>query len=374
VHPDIAQSSLIEIIPLIPSPSFLQTSNKLLVLAFAPLKAIWQAAALYYVLGYRCKPAKWIMIQNPPFIPTFAVASVIAFFRRSRLVMDWHNFGYSLYALKFGDQHPLVKLHRWYELNGTRSVSTHLTVTNAMARFLRDAAKITAHALHDRPPKYFQPLNAEQRSLFVKKFGPTKYRKGGPEGKMKLIVSSTSWTPDEDFSLLLNALVEYSTASISDKGLPRIVAIITGKGPLKEFYLKQVEDLENAGKLSNVEIHTAWLSNEDYATLLGSADLGVSLHKSSSGLDLPMKVVDMFGTGLPVLGWSAFEAWSELVREGVNGMGFDSASGLAGLLKDLCHDGGTRLAKLREGAMRETDNRWDTEWDKVAGRIFGLVE
>jgi len=370
VHPDVKSSSLIKIVPIAPAPAFLQTSNRVLVLLFAPLKALWQAFALYYVMGYKADASEWILLQNPPFIPTFAIASFMAFFRNSKLIVDWHNFGYSLYALKFGNSHPFVQLHRLYEFGVAKFATVHFTVTDVMAQVLNEQAGVKAHPLHDRPPAHFQPLTQSQKGAFLERFEPTaKCSEKNP----KLLVSSTSWTPDEDFSILLDALVDYSIQYKRNVGLPKIIAVITGKGPQKEYYISKIDYLNEQGKLEAVEVHTAWLSNEDYALLLGSADLGVSLHMSSSGLDLPMKVVDMFGTGLPVIGWSKFQAWPELVHEGINGKGFGSSQELSALLTELFSNDGQKLKPLRHGALKECERRWDDEWDDVAGRILRLT-
>jgi beta-1,4-mannosyltransferase len=237
-----------------------------------------------------------------------------------------------------------------------------------MAKVLEKQAGVKAIPLHDRPPKHFQPLKKLERSSFLKGFGPT----SKATGNWRLLVSSTSWTPDEDFSILLNALVSYSDAVKQNASLPKIITVITGKGPQKEHYLAKIEQLKRENKLLATEIHTAWLSSEDYATLLGAADLGVSLHMSSSGLDLPMKVADMFGTGLPVVGWS-FEAWPELVKEGINGYGFESSEHLTELLVELLGNDGNKLSMLRQGALQECNWRWDDEWDKVGGQTFHLA-
>lgn len=318
-----------------------------------------------------------MLVQNPPSIPTLAVASLVCFIRNTELVIDWHNFGYSILALKLGNSHPLVRISALYERVFAKAAKHHFTVTHAMARVLKNSYGVTAQALHDRPGPMFRPISPQERHDFLSRLPETaQYAQdltASPSAPWKLIVSSTSWTADEDFSLLLDALCTYSARVAAKPSLPKILAIITGKGPQKPHYLSQIRALNQQKKLLNVVIQTAWLTSSDYATLLAAADLGVSLHTSSSGVDLPMKVVDMFGAGLPVVGWGKFEAWPELVKEDVNGKGFESSQQLAEQLLGLFGDGAALLDTLKRGALVESGNRWDEEWDRVGGKMFRLV-
>ena len=155
----------------------------------------------------------------------------------------------------------------------------NFTVTNAMKKDVTTWGGENVHVLYDKPHSRFHRLDSTARKEFLDRIRGEipileKVQKGVP-----LLVSSTSWTEDEDFSILLGAL------SICNEAKKEMVVAITGKGPQKQFYLDEI-DRKNFRYISIV---TPWLEVEDYPKLLGSATLGVCLHSSSSGLDLPMK-------------------------------------------------------------------------------------
>ncbi|KAJ1827846.1 mannosyltransferase, partial [Coemansia sp. RSA 2599] len=186
------------------------------------------------------------------------------------------------------------------------------------------------------------------------------------EGRPMLLVSSTSWTADEDFSVLLEALKMYDQAASEARNggsrLPSLAVLITGKGPQRAFYEQQICRL----RLKSVCIATAWLPAEDYPLLLGSADLGISLHTSSSGLDLPMKVVDMLGCGTPVCAYG-FSCIRELVNER-NGMVFGSAAELAQQIQGLACQLASRRGpyqQLLRGAEEFRRIDWETNYRPV---------
>ncbi len=99
---------------------------------------------------------------------------------------------------------------------------------------------------------------------------------------------------------------------------------MTGKGPLKDHYLNIFNQRNKEAWAGMINITTVWLTADDYPKLVQSADLGVCLHFSSSGYDLPMKVVDMFSASLPCIAFN-YLCIDELVEDGKNGRLFDNA-------------------------------------------------
>ncbi|KAL2173434.1 glycosyltransferase family 33 protein [Thermothelomyces heterothallicus CBS 202.75] len=387
-HPDIANSPGITITP-IPTPPSRPASIPFLL--FAPWKVLHQVYHLTRLLARVLPPAQWILVQNPPSIPTLAIAGLVCYLRNSKLIIDWHNYGWTILAGTRGRSHPFVALSKLYECYSGRLGHLHLTVTHAMAAQLRRPPYSLPQrilAVHDRPAAIFRPLaspSARKEILHrvLKDFPERALIPAILSGATRLVVSSTSWTPDEDFSLLLDALVRYASAAdtttttttTNDGTRTPLLAIITGKGPQRDLYVRRVAELTAAGRLPNVRVATAFLPFADYAALLACADLGICLHKSSSGVDLPMKVVDMFGAGLPVAAYRGYESFGELVKEGENGAGFETAEELAGILGRLLGDGGGKaeLERLRRGAVKEGSRRWDEEWDSTVGKVMGFV-
>eukprot|EP00826_Nyctotherus_ovalis_P022611 TRINITY_DN1748_c0_g2_i1.p1 TRINITY_DN1748_c0_g2~~TRINITY_DN1748_c0_g2_i1.p1 ORF type:complete len:206 (-),score=40.47 TRINITY_DN1748_c0_g2_i1:231-848(-) len=198
---------------------------------------------------------------------------------------------------------------KFYETKLGRLANGHLCVSKAMKKDLKNRYHITASVLYDKANKRFKLLPLEERHEFYRKFFNEQLFKQGEvqftivdgnrikqdANRPLIVVSSSSYTPDEDFTILVKAL-DLLDERITEIDNPFVV-VLTGRGPLEEHFA----EIFAAKKYNKIKVIMKWLEPDDYPRLLGAADLGICFHYSSSGLDLPMKIVDMFGCQLPVL-------------------------------------------------------------------------
>lgn len=119
---------------------------------------------------------------------------------------------------------------------------------------------------------------------FVSISSPSANRPALRSDRPALLVSSTSWTPDEDFSILLDALSRYEvearrrneTQEKDKDRLPKVLAIVTGKGPLKQDYMNRIVAREHEEDWKWVCCCSLWLEPEDYPVLLGKLNSAVN--------------------------------------------------------------------------------------------------
>lgn len=144
---------------------------------------------------------------------------------------------------------------------------------------------------------------------------------------------------------------------------------ITGKGPLQAAFELKL----SSHTWTTIRIATMWLPYHDYAELLGSADVGVSMHRSSSGLDIPMKIVDMVGAGIPNILSFEYPAISETLDFKVSL--FKDSHGLCMLISNIVQAIGNQkldekkplYSTLRMDSQSRNSNKgdWHHHWTNV---------
>ncbi len=261
------------------------------------LKVVHQLLAMLWIMMVQLPSPSNILMQNPPAIPTMMLCWLAARRHGASLVIDWHNFGHSIMALKHDTRGSLVRLARSHEAAWGRAADKSFCVTRAMQQELAgEEWRVRATVLYDRPPRRFCRSDAATAHELLGRLSAaladavpnssaadfavressewsggftvaTRIKPGsGPRQKAAaewrqdrpaIVVSSTSWTPDEDFGVLLEALVLYESAIAEEKksfnqqrqrheaddALPQLLVLITGRGPQREMYLRRVAQL-----------------------------------------------------------------------------------------------------------------------------------
>lgn len=320
-----------------------------------------------------------VLMQNPPAFPTLAVSWFTLRRRNVRFVVDWHNLGYTVLRLRLGRWHPAVRLARWYERLDARRVDANICVSRGMAAWLESRFGIARPTvLYDRPAAVFAPVDRAERERFRQGlFGRLGVRLGGNA----LIVCPTSWTEDEDLDLVIEAVrmledrIRGWESAAPGRRFTDIVILVTGDGARRTRFERLFAGLP----ARRVQLRARWLEPEEYPRVVGSADIGLCLHRSSSGLDIPMKVADLFGAGVPVCALDYGACLAERVRHGDNGLLFATARQLADVLFDLFETfpgDQAALERLRTGARRSARPTWDEGWERDAKPVLlpGQVE
>lgn len=163
---ELQNESLVTVVPINEPP---KKPNWLPQLVYYVLKTIFLFVQLIMVIFWNTSKHSHILVQNPPAIPTLAVAWLIGVYRQSKFIIDWHNYGYTILSLAVGSRNPLVNFSKLYEGVLGRRADVNVCVTRAMRDDLKQRWDVNAITLYDRPPQRFKSVEENERHrIFLK--------------------------------------------------------------------------------------------------------------------------------------------------------------------------------------------------------------
>jgi beta-1,4-mannosyltransferase len=291
-----------------------------------------------------------LLVQNPPAVPAVLVALAVAPLVGARVVVDWHNLTTEMLRLRLADAsgRALVRLTTSVVACAerlARHATAHFVVSDALAARAEMPAAVL---LRDRSPAAFvvTARDATRVGLADRIVSPT----------TAVVICPSSWSIDEDTDMLLDVAARW-------KGAP-VVVLLTGLGERRRDFEARAARLRGTLRLV-----TAWFAPEEFPHVLASADLGLCLHRSASGLDLPIKLAEMRGCCLPVAAID-YGALHEVSDAGT--LLFSSGDELLSLFGRLFATFPTtpELDDLRGRLSAQPVVTWEDEWHRLAAPVF----
>ncbi len=242
-----------------------------------------------------------------------------------------------------------------------------------MADWLRREYKIQAAVLYDRPASWFtRPDLAAAADLWQRLARDLAL---GPR-RIPIAICPTGWTPSDDFDLLLEGL-ERSERRLAARGSghdatsPDIAVLLTGRGPQRSV----VEARLARRSFSRIAVRTTWLEPADYVVAVGMADLGICLHQSASGLDLPGKLAEFRGAAVPAVALDYAPVLGEVLEKGKQGITFRDPGELATILFALATndlESQPALMTARAWLAAHPAERWEEHWQEIAAPVLNV--
>ncbi len=304
--------------------------------------------------------SRWILaiVQTPPGFPVLWALP----WRRGRreIVLDWHNLGASLYALKRPTAVLRSKLYGLCDYLAAVRATRVWAVSSALAARVDSSATVIA----DAPSAVFCSAASapENRLEWWRRVIPDQ---PPPPAEAAWVVMPSSWGVDEEHELILQTARFWSAhAGEWGVGIRPVVVIATGRGPGRDAFEREMGSLPSGP----VSVRVAWLPPEQYPVILAAADAGLCLHRSSSGLDLPMKLADMRGAGLPAIVLDYGAVLQELPPDSDRCRFFKSREELGTLVHELAAHG-----RGRSGVIVDCET-WENRWNRILGPWCALLE
>ena len=99
------------------------------------IKIIIQTLSIFYILFKVPKP-KFLILQNPPGIPSILICWIFCRIRGTKFIIDWHNYGYTILQVNKRNK-LIVKLAYYYEKFLSTKSDMNFCVSQAEKRDLK---------------------------------------------------------------------------------------------------------------------------------------------------------------------------------------------------------------------------------------------